>query len=78
MCACFSRGQAGGRGLLFLQMKHNDRVIRNNEGDNFRVSMLSGDYYFYYLPAATTLIYSYQVLILPSSSLSNGQFPLQR
>ena len=28
MCTCFSRGQAGRRGLLSLQMKHNDRVMR--------------------------------------------------
>ena len=58
MCACFSRGQAGGWGLLSLQMKHTDRVTRIMKAKNFRVSMLSGEYYLYYLPAATTLICS--------------------
>jgi hypothetical protein len=39
-------------------MRGNQRWVRENETRNFGVSMLSGGYYIYYLPAATALICS--------------------
>ena len=45
-----------GRGLLFLQMKHADRVTRNNEGHNFRASMLSSSKYLFYLQLGAPLL----------------------